>query len=251
MRTTNEDITHHGGAYGRSYWRRVMTLSIRPALALALAVVAIAAPRAQADLIGSPAYSADVPGNLLGNNPSYSIGFEFTPTVNITVTALGYYDNGNNYVLGAVGYPNAGDGLNFSHQVAIYRTSDQSQVAFATVTPADSNGGTNDIGNGNAYFAYHALSSPVTLLSNTVYRIAANTDGGHNLVTWDLLNYAPLAKHTSAPFITTGPGVYIDDYDSVVQYPTAVDNANFYSTPNFLFTVVPEVPPRGTVIMVQ
>jgi len=193
-----------------------MKRSIRAALTLFLVTGGGTATHAQAALIGLPAYSKNTTGTNLSTVTGYSLGFEFQPTVNITVTALGYYDAGQN-------------GLVDSHEVAIFLANGNLLPgAIVTVVPADSNGGLDNI----ASFAYHALPSPVTLLANTSYRIAANTMGAN-----DPLNYAPLADHTNALFISTGNGVYVNDGTPNVEFPTSIDAVNFYSTPNFLFTV--------------
>ncbi|MDD5705450.1 MAG: hypothetical protein PHR35_05960 [Kiritimatiellae bacterium] len=165
----------------------------------------------------------------------FSIGFPFTPTISFEVTALGYWDSGK-------------DGLITNHEVAIYyaqdhgsfHAGDQVPGAFATVVPADSNGGTNDIGTGtdtNSFYAYHALAAPVRLQPGVTYRIAANSGPTIGLTPIDLPRYEPDGVPTSiAAPMALSKGYYnelaLDD--SAVSYPTTLGGA-FYSAPNFLY----------------
>lgn len=47
-------------------------------------------------------------------------GFEFRPTRNITITALGYYDSGRR-------------GLNVPHRVSLFETDSRRRIAYATI----------------------------------------------------------------------------------------------------------------------
>lgn len=85
-------------------------------------------------------------------NGSFSLGWNFTLNSSISVTALGFYDDGKN-------------GLVESHDVGIYDAG-CNLVASTTVTNADAL---------NGFFRYHNLASAVTLAPGQTYTIAAVT----------------------------------------------------------------------------
>ena len=90
-----------------------------------------------------------------------SLGYEFTPTQNITVTALGRAVSGT---------------MNNSHNLYIWQVSNQSLVTSATVTPSSP---TDTLG-----YKYVVLGTAVTLTGGTTYRIASDeTSGGDAYMT--------------------------------------------------------------------
>jgi uncharacterized protein len=107
------------------------------------------------------------------NDFTGTVGYQFVPSQNITVTALGRSVSGT---------------MNVSHPVRIWKTSDQSVVASITVTassPRDACG-----------YAYELLPSSITLASGTSYRIASyETSGGDQ---WrdlgDISNHGAIAS---------------------------------------------------------
>ena len=87
-----------------------------------------------------------------------TFGWRFTPTIDIDVTALGFFD--------ATSLPaGSGAGLSQPHEVGIYRVSDQVLVASNTI-PA----GTFGLLSGN--FRYVDLAAPVRLTGGTTYLMA-------------------------------------------------------------------------------
>jgi hypothetical protein len=87
-----------------------------------------------------------------------TFGWRFTPVTDIDVTALGFFD--------ATGLPaGTGTGLSQSHEVGIYRVTDQVLVASNAI-PA---GIAGDL-NGN--FRYVTLVTPVRLAGGTTYLMA-------------------------------------------------------------------------------
>jgi uncharacterized protein len=114
-----------------------------------------------------------------GSRNSYTgtVGFEFVPSQNLTVTALGRSVSGT---------------MNNSHTIRIWKVADQSVVANVTVTSASSR-------DANGY-AYATLGSGVTLTSGTSYRIASNETSGGDA--WRDL--ADISNHGSTASITYG-----------------------------------------------
>ncbi len=87
-----------------------------------------------------------------------TFGWRFTPTTDIDVTALGFFD--------ATSLPAGnGTGLSQSHDVGIYRVPDQFLIASNTI-PA------GIAGTLNANFRYVALAAPVRLTGGTTYLMA-------------------------------------------------------------------------------
>ena len=84
-----------------------------------------------------------------------SMGFEFTPSSNIIVTALGRAVSGS---------------MTHNHTIRIWKVSGQSLVASATVTPSSA---TDNLG-----YKYEALASNVTLTGGIAYRIASTETNG-------------------------------------------------------------------------
>ena len=83
---------------------------------------------------------------------TYSLGWSFSTTQNVSVSALGFYDDLKN-------------GLSASHDVGIYNASNCALLAATTVTPSDPLTG---------FFRYHNIA-PVTLPAGGQYLIAAVT----------------------------------------------------------------------------
>ncbi len=98
---------------------------------------------------------------------TYSLGWKFTVNKDISVTALGFYDDLKN-------------GLTQNHDVGIYDMSCQ-LVASTTVTPADALTG---------FFRFHPIE-PVNLQAGTDYYIAAVTGDENYAVNVTTLNVDP------------------------------------------------------------
>lgn len=111
------------------------------------------------------------------NNHTGYVGYQFTPSSNLTVTALGRSVSGS---------------LNNNHLVKIWRVSDQSVVASVTITPSSA---TDALG-----YKYEVLGTPVTLTSGAAYRIASyETSGGDS---WR--DIGSLSNHSSVATIQYG-----------------------------------------------
>ena len=143
-------------------------------------------------------------------------GFDFTPTSNIIVTSLGWYDHG-------------ADGLNNSHPVGIYLTSTQQLVApAATVTtsspldPATS-------------FRFEPIA-PLTLLANVRYTIVGYGAGPN----WDLYVTNPSGGVSFNPSITYNG--WRTATSSGLTFPTQTGGLvqQLFFAANFMLSPVPE-----------
>ncbi len=124
------------------------------------------------------AWAAVVPGmetddyNNFTATANTSIGWSFTPTQNISVTALGVYDDGN-------------DGLTLSHDVALYAIGSAVPLASVTVPAA---GGFTEGNLPDGFFKYVNIGGgPVTLLSGQDYVVARYSASGGEFS----FNFAP------------------------------------------------------------
>lgn len=89
------------------------------------------------------------------NDYTCTAGFEFVPSTNIVVSALGRP---------------VSTSMTNNHAVSIWLVSDQSVVATVTVTPASL---TDSLG-----YKYEILGSPVTLYKDMIYRIGSSEVAG-------------------------------------------------------------------------
>ncbi len=138
------------------------------------------------------------------NNNTWTLGFEFTPTQNIYVTALGSY------------FP---QGATTIHNAAIWTTGG-SLLAYADV-----------VGTGTEGFAYTGIT-PLALLAGTTYVVGANT------LTDD---YADIgATWTVGPYLTYVDHVEIVCGTAAACFPTHhyTDFGDFGA--NFQYNAVPE-----------
>lgn len=169
---------------------------------------------ARADL--SPIAFSGYFANNNGNNQT--LGYEFTPTANITVTALSYFDD-------------AGDGLLGVHNVGLW-TSAGTQLASAIIPAAV----VAPIQDG---FRYMTLTTPITLAAGQSYFVGG-TSGGASI--------DPYAQ--AATGVTLGPSItYVasasmaDGIGNPLTFPgttgSTTPGAGFYGG-SFLYTAVPE-----------
>ena len=154
-------------------------------------------------------------GDQSFTNGGFSLGFQFAVVSQIDVTALGFFDIGQ-------------DGLGTTHDVGIFRDLDQSLVAFAQVGPSAILDGK---------WAYTSIT-PVTLNAGENYRIAAVADSGN------IDGYvADATSFFTAPEIT-----FIGERfagGTTLVFPTQDQGGtNGYFTPNFKFGAV-AVPEGG------
>lgn len=125
------------------------------------------------------------------NDFSGTVGFEFTPSQDITISALGRAVSG---------------AMNNSHPIKIWRVSDQSVVAGVTIKPSSPS---DSVG-----YKYELLDSAVTLISGTAYRIGSyETSGGDY---W--MDIGTISNHKSEADISSAVWAYGDD-----TYPDTVE----------------------------
>ncbi len=143
-----------------------------------------------------------------------SDGFRFTPTININVTALGYYDANQ-------------DGLALAHPVAIYQYDTQTQLALATVDQASTLEGS---------FRWAPIT-PLRLTAGVSYLVAGYHPGNTN----EDFAATPDDRNVTIPSQITYQGYTYVLGGSTVQFTTTPyrDNFTFFG-PNFQFEHAPE-----------
>lgn len=156
-------------------------------------------------------------------------GWQFTVGINpIKVTELGYQDFGV-------------DGLLASHQVGIWRLSDQFLINSVVVPNGTS-------GTLNGHFRYAALASPSTLISGETYLISG-LDSGFDSHVWDAEIGVPNSNMDVSGFsvdsaITIGAaGTAHGPFQASFGFPTTLgvpDARTALMGPNLRFAVVPE-----------
>jgi hypothetical protein len=179
-------------------------------LAFALQMVTFPASDVTADTIALTSFTG---GSMATSGSDQLYGWQFTLSSSVDVTALGVFDlNGN--------------GLSISHDVGIFRLSDEALLTSATV-PAGT-AGFLDSG-----FRYTSLGSPF-VLSAGEYVIAMTMPQGNN----DFQFIQVTSENTSSPV------TYVDSrfgLSSTLAFPTSKGAfAPGLFGPNFEFTAVPE-----------
>jgi uncharacterized protein DUF4082/PEP-CTERM motif-containing protein len=175
---------------------------------LAVAVFSFAVGAASAD---TPAVSfTPVSGNTFNNGIGFSLGFEFTATSNLTVDALGYFDDGS---------------LQELHTVGIYNSSG-TLLASATIT-----GGTL-----MGFFDYVTIA-PLNLTAGDTYQVMGNSG------VVDPYTFNPTGFST-APNITFDQDEYTPG--NTLAFGTTTDGATAYFGPNFLESSAAATPEPGT-----
>jgi len=104
--------------------------------------------------------------------PNFMQGYDFVPTTNQSLTALGFWDEGSN-------------GLPRSFQVGLWLTATQTLLASAVIDNADPIDPSVTIANGQ--YRYETLASPVALSSGTTYTLAWQVGGPDPLAATDAL----------------------------------------------------------------
>ena len=178
-----------------------------------------------------------------------AFGWRFTPTRDIDVSELGFFDATS--LAGGTGA-----GLGQSHDVGIYRVSDSNLLATVTV-PA----GTNALLAGN--FRYEPLASPLWLTGGVTYVAAAyvlsaSPDGIGATTNWPM---APEITYANVPLPTVanptfGTSQYLvsahGSTPSGLTYPGVVQSQILPSfAANFRFTSLATPPPRLTSLVIQ
>ena len=143
-----------------------------------------------------------------GTNATWSLGWEFNVLSPITVTMLGFYDDGKN-------------GLSESHAVGIY-DSLGSLLVSGTVVPADAL---------TSWWRFTSVT-PTLLPVGSDYRIAAVT--GSENYTWDPVGFVvnPNITYVGSRYTSSG----------TLVYPSESEPVTGYFGPNFQFEggVIPE-----------
>jgi hypothetical protein len=182
---------------------------------------------ADAEIISAGISFTSTKGNGHADFKNRMIGWQFTVGANpIAVTELGYQDFGR-------------DGLLASHQVGIWRLSDQVLIDSAVVPSGVS--GTLD-----GFFRYAPLASRVTLASATTY-VIAGFDNGADPIVWDVaISGFPNMEvngFSVDPAITLGaPGTARGPWMESFGFPTTTipDARAALMGPNLKYSVVPE-----------
>jgi Domain of unknown function (DUF4082)/PEP-CTERM motif len=187
-------------------------------------LLALAVPAAV--LADTPALSfTGTNGSFLDGN-SRMIGWQFSLTDAVQITALGWFDL-------------AGDGLNRAHEVGIWEVGSQALVAQATVlqgtaAPLDAN------------FRWASLATPVSLQAGTSYRIAGlDVGAGGDAHVWDafLGGYnAQVNGFAVLPQVQLSTGTALGGLAGSFGFPTGLigDSRSALMGPNFAVSAVPE-----------
>ncbi len=190
-------------------------------IGLTTALIA-AAPRAHAQTTALTNITI-APGGarLFGDN---TLGYEFTTTASLLVSSLGAYDHNQ-------------DGLAGSHQVGIWRVSDNALLTSSTVTTTSALDG---------FFRYESIA-PITLPAGNTYRIGAL----YTVAVGDLyLAEATPGGYTVASGLTFNPtnGAVFDTLG--FGYPTqVVPNRDGHFSANFKFTSSAAAPEPGSLAL--
>lgn len=138
-------------------------------------------------------------------NHTGPVGYQFTPTQNLTVKSLGRPVGGT---------------MNQSHTIRIWQVSNQTQVASITVTPSSPS---DSLG-----YKYEVLPQTVPLTSGVAYRIVTEEISGQS-DTWR--DVGPIPNHSGLAtiqggWVGYGSGVFPGGY-------TSGGNDNGYAAPTF------------------
>jgi hypothetical protein len=177
---------------------------------LAISILSLGAPVVRADTAG---ISFTSPGTTFNNGMGYSLGFSFTATSDVTIDALGYFDEGS---------------LQESHTVGIYDSS-SNLLASATIT-----GGTL-----TGFFDYVSIT-PLTLTAGDTYQIMGNS-GFIDPYTFNPVDFS------TASGITFNNDQYTAG--NTLAFGLNFVGVNGFFGPNFLETSVSPTPEPGTLAL--
>lgn len=170
---------------------------------------------AHASIIAGDAVSFLTPGTVSGEH--YTVGWEFTPTVDTWADKLGFFDSGH-------------DGLLQDHEVRLYAVTGQTFITSATITNNDDWGVNSLVHPTDGYaFKWHAIT-PVLLTAGTSYLLATSMPGGF------LDYYASVPTDYVEHWAHLTVGRYADVPTS---YPTQLGGVGEFFGPN-IGTAVPE-----------
>ena len=183
---------------------------------VALVVGLGAAPSASATPILQG--GTDDPATSLGRD--YMQGYDFTPSTDLLLRALGFWDNGS-------------DGLPRAFQVGLWETGSQTLLGSAMIDNGDPIDGSLVVNGGS--WRYETLVSAVALTSGVQYTIAFQV-GSVDLSNGDSLAVDPASLSTLAD-VTVSTAVRFLATSSFA-FPTGTGSASFRANANA--QVVPE-----------
>jgi hypothetical protein len=157
------------------------------------------------------------PGSLIEN---YMQGFDFTPSTNLLLTALGFWDHGS-------------DGLPRAFQVGLWETASQTLLDSVMIDNGDPIDGSLVVNGGS--WRYETLASAVPLTSGVQYTIAFQV-GSVGMSVDDSLLVDPASLSTLAD-VTVPTAVRVLSTSSFT-FPTGTGSASFRANANA--QVIPE-----------
>lgn len=193
-----------------------------------LAGIALGATRTQAQ--AAVGFSS-VGNSTFRDSLTRMLGWQFSVTQSVTVSALGWFDDPGDY------------GLNRSHEVGIWNATTQTLLA-SVVVPSGDTGTLVD------HFRYTNLGTPLTLVAGTNYVIAGLDIGGGG----DAHVWTPAMENGSFPgkevigfaadprITLGGPGSAFGSEMSTFSFPTTTVGGTRTALmgPNFYMGAVPE-----------
>lgn len=134
---------------------------------------------------------------------SYSLGFRFTAKKDLNITALGFYDD-------------LKDGIVGNHDVGIYDVATQQLLVSTTVVPSDPLTG---------FFRYHTLGTPYVLPGGKDYYLMAVTLTDHYYYNTDL-NSTEVKVDPAITFVALAVD-YSTNAATALHYPSLEDNTAY------------------------
>jgi hypothetical protein len=199
--------------------RRLMIFFV----ALGLVGISAVAPSARAAPVAAFAYTGATTETF--NGGFTSVGYQFTTSSPLSVSALGIFDH-NGTDISAAGW-----------DVGIY-TTDASHALLTSTTVKSSDATTTPAGGGANVFRYHSLATPVILPAGTYMLASMDPSGAFDKNATGLSTGAGLGTITIGHATFTGLGMG--------GQPLAFPDTNFDPNlpgnfgPNFLASAVPE-----------
>lgn len=159
-------------------------------------------------------YSPSQPGGGMRGAGAFTLGWRFTPALDIEVTSLGYVDP-------------AKDGLVHAHRVGIFDVETEELVVSAVVGPMSALDG---------YFRWEQLEAPVALRAGHPYVVGAVFKGGDEVKDGEAV-WATEVGHTDTGHGTTNYLVSAPKYGKFAAPYLEAGYAGFI-VPNFTFRPV-------------
>lgn len=160
-----------------------------------------------------------------GQDGGRMIGYDFTPSMDLSLSALGFWDGGS-------------DGLPSAFQVGLWETVSQTLLASATIDNTDPVDGNLIVSGGS--WRYETLAGAVALTSGVKYSLGFQV-GSSDLIEPDLLL---LPNPLTTPLIAF-PGVVVDSITRGSTTPSFVFPGTFVINSVFRANVNALVAPTG------